>query len=71
MKCCLCNEEIAPVGDWTMGNDAWPVADGRCCNDCDMAVVVPARLAEMRNLSCPVVAAIPGGDPSLTMKKGE
>ena len=70
MKCCLCDEEIAPVGDWTMGNDAWPAADGRCCNPCDMSVVVPARLAEMRKRD-PVVAAIPGGDPSLTMKKGE
>lgn len=45
MKCCICGEEIAPVGDWTMGNNAEPVADGRCCNDCDNRVVIPTRLA--------------------------
>lgn len=44
MECCICNKEIPPVGDWDKGNDAWPAADGRCCNECDMAVVVPARI---------------------------
>lgn len=47
MKCCLCGEEIKPVGDWTQGNNAEPVSSGRCCNDCNAHVVVPARLAEM------------------------
>lgn len=47
MKCCICGLEIPPVGEWIHGNDAWPAADGRCCNECDMAVVVPARLAEV------------------------
>lgn len=42
MDCCICSKPIAPVGDWTQGNDAWPVADGRCCNQCDMTVVVQA-----------------------------
>jgi hypothetical protein len=46
MDCCICSKPIAPVGDWTQGNDAWPVADGRCCNQCDMTVVVQARLME-------------------------
>lgn len=48
MKCCICEGEIAPVGDWIMGNSAEPVAEGRCCNDCDTNVVVPARLREHR-----------------------
>jgi hypothetical protein len=26
------------------GNAAWPVNDGRCCNECDWVVVVPARM---------------------------
>lgn len=47
MECCICKQEIPPVGDWVHGNDAHPVADGRCCNECDMAVVVPARMKEM------------------------
>lgn len=49
MKCCICENEIEPVGDWVHGNDAWPVKDGRCCNYCDMTVVVAARLKEMRD----------------------
>ena len=39
-------EEIPVVGDWDKGNDAWPVADGRCCNHCDYSVVVPARMRQ-------------------------
>lgn len=72
MECCICRQEIPPVGDWTQGNDAWPVADGRCCNQCDMAVVVPARLREMRRRKMDAVTAaiVSGdGDPGLTMKE--
>lgn len=46
MKCCICNNEIPAAGDWTAGNSAEPLSDGRCCNACDMAVVVPARMRE-------------------------
>lgn len=48
-KCCICDGEIEAVGDWTSGNDAWPVAEGRCCNRCDMEVVVKARLDGVRD----------------------
>jgi hypothetical protein len=48
MTCCICDGPIQPAGDWTTGNDAWPVAAGRCCNHCDLSVVVPARLAAAR-----------------------
>lgn len=44
MECCICKQEIPAVGGWTHGNDAWPAADGRCCNECDALVVIPARL---------------------------
>lgn len=47
MECCICKLEIRPVGDWDKGNDAWPVADGRCCDECNMDFVVPARLMEV------------------------
>ena len=30
------------------GNDAYPVYDGKCCNDCNRLVVIPARLIEYR-----------------------
>lgn len=47
MKCSLCNGpiEVTSTG-WSKGNDAWPVVDGRCCNDCNFMVVIPARIRE-------------------------
>ena len=44
IPCCICAKDIEPVGDWLEGSSAEPVADGRCCNQCDMEVVVPARI---------------------------
>lgn len=37
------------------GNNAQPVADGRCCDECNIRVVIPARLKEIskkKNDSC-------------------
>lgn len=43
--CCICHQPIQPKGSWYDGNDPWPVSlTGRCCDDCDMRVVLPARL---------------------------
>ena len=36
------------VLDWTQGNDAMPIHDGRCCNKCNAEIVVPARFAEIK-----------------------
>ena len=44
MLCSICFNEIPKVGDWDSGNNAQPVNHGRCCDDCDAAVVVPARI---------------------------
>jgi len=50
MKCCICEGEIQPqmVNDivvWDQGNNAEPVVEnGRCCDDCNWSVVIPARL---------------------------
>lgn len=44
MNCCICGDEIEAVGDWTQGNNAEPVADGRCCGPCNTGIVIPARL---------------------------
>ena len=38
-KCCICG---GPLGKY--GNNAEPVADGKCCDDCNLDVVIPARL---------------------------
>ena len=41
-KCCLCGREI--IGH---GNNADPVAKGRCCNECNITKVVPERAKRM------------------------
>lgn len=46
LKCCICGKGIAPKSGWTQGNNAEPVASGRCCDDCNATAVIPARLAE-------------------------
>ena len=45
MKCSICDGpiKVLPTG-WSTGNDAWPVNDGRCCNECNSKVVIPMRL---------------------------
>ena len=50
VKCSICNGYIKPLknddGDvvWKHGNNAMPVNDGRCCDDCNWDVVIPKRL---------------------------
>jgi hypothetical protein len=39
----ICSICFLPFIEW--GNNAQPVNDGRCCNDCNWNVVLPARLA--------------------------
>ena len=43
-KCCLCGREF-----YGYGNNPWPAAkDGRCCDDCNADVVLPARVEMIR-----------------------
>lgn len=42
--CVICGKEIEGYG-----NNAAPVKDGRCCDDCHYSVVVPARLKGCQN----------------------
>ena len=42
-KCVICGKEFEGYG-----NNAEPVADGTCCDDCNLSIVVPARLSEAR-----------------------
>ena len=44
MECAICKEEIPSRGGWDQGNNAEPVNDGRCCDDCNWNVVIPARM---------------------------
>lgn len=49
MKCCICHREIEPVGTWKEGNNAEPIKNGRCCDNCNVVFVIPARLLEVNN----------------------
>jgi DNA-directed RNA polymerase subunit RPC12/RpoP len=40
MKCVICGKEFEGYG-----NNPWPVKSrGRCCDECNLNVVIPARL---------------------------
>ena len=45
MKCCICGKKINGYG-----NNPWPVntkEKSRCCSDCNIRYVIPARLANL------------------------
>lgn len=46
MKCCICKNEIVkdPISGCDQGNNARPVAFGRCCDSCNNTTVIPTRL---------------------------
>ena len=44
MKCCLCHQEIeVEANGWANGHNAQPLAEGRCCGDCNVIRVLPTR----------------------------
>ena len=49
MDCSICKEpiEVTSYG-WAEGNNAEPINDGRCCDSCDTAYVIPARMEALR-----------------------
>ena len=50
MKCCICDNEIEvePNG-WDEGNNAMPLKDGRCCDECNGKVIMErVRIMERR-----------------------
>ena len=42
--CCFCKKEI--IG---FGNNAQPVRDGQCCDECNLSIVIPARMIAFMN----------------------
>jgi hypothetical protein len=48
LTCCICGGDIEVRGTWRHGNNAQPVADGRCCTECDNTVVIPLRIDLIR-----------------------
>jgi len=51
MKCCLCGNEIEIFGGWDQGNNAQPLKDGRCCNECNWTKVIPVRMQSVKKSS--------------------
>lgn len=53
MKCVICNEEVdlhkKSNGEvyWDQGHNAEPVREGRCCDACNAAIVIPTRLGQL------------------------
>lgn len=53
MKCCLCGHEIEKKFNekgkiyWDSENNAQPLKDGRCCDECNSIKVIPARMKNM------------------------
>ena len=39
---------ICKTGYTGFGNNAQPVNDGRCCDECNQTVVIPRRMRDMR-----------------------
>lgn len=44
MKCCFCKKEAGEFG-----NNALPVMDDRCCDDCNEGIVLPIRILRATN----------------------
>ena len=45
MDCSICDKTIEPcrITGWEEGNNAEPGNDGRCCDHCNLTVVIPQR----------------------------
>lgn len=45
MKCSICEKPIQTTSyGWAGGNNAQPINSGRCCDECDCLIVIPARI---------------------------
>ena len=46
MNCSICGLPIEahPISGWDQGNNAQPVNDGRCCDECNETVVLRVRM---------------------------
>lgn len=45
-KCSICGKQYEGFG-----NNAQPINDGRCCDECNKNVVIPRRLTDIINKS--------------------
>jgi len=50
MQCVICNLQIEEEEyGWRHGHNASPVKEGRCCSQCNYAVVLPMRMRLIKN----------------------
>jgi len=47
LNCSICQKEIPNKNGWDGGNNAQPINNGRCCDECDSEVVIPARIIRL------------------------
>jgi hypothetical protein len=50
IACSLCGKDIKPQGEWYQGHNAEPIKEGRCCDDCNLDIVLPARLSNLPDM---------------------
>ena len=43
--CCICGKPFSGHG-----NNAQPVKDGKCCDECNWNVVIPARIEKLKEI---------------------
>jgi hypothetical protein len=55
-RCGLCSGYIEPLRSpttgevvWEGGHNALPIADTRCCNECNVHRVIPARIDQLNS----------------------
>ena len=53
LTCSICQLPLSPGNcrhniNVKFGNNAWPINNGRCCDDCNEYVVIPARINQIR-----------------------
>lgn len=41
--CSICQREV--TDEW--GNNPAPICEGRCCDECDLSIVLPARIRRL------------------------
>jgi hypothetical protein len=49
LVCSICGHDIEPhpVHGWAGGNNAQPINDGRCCDNCNSEIVIPVRMMRL------------------------
>ena len=48
MECVICKNKIElQANGWSEGHNAEPIKIGRCCDECNYKVVLPARIEQM------------------------